>query len=71
MPESRCVAAVHGCLIWCCSLQECGSGRRVMGMTPVPAIATRTNTAESSLWAVPPSWSMAQAATVPVAYATA
>jgi hypothetical protein len=52
-------------------VQEAGGGRRVMGMTSVPSIATSVPTAAHSLWEVPPGWSLAQAATVPVAYATA
>ena len=42
-----------------------------MGMTGVPSIATRVHTASACLWEVPPGWSLAQAATVPCAYATA
>jgi fatty acid synthase len=35
------------------------------------AIATRTATRAALLWDVPAAWTLAQAATVPVAYATA
>lgn len=35
------------------------------------AIATQVSTPSYLLWDVPPSWSLAEAATVPVAYATA
>ena len=51
--------------------QDPSSGRRVMGMTGVPSIATSVYTAGHCLWEVPTAWSLAEAATVPVAYATA
>ena len=44
--------------------------RRVMGVGQ-QAIATRVATRAQLVWDVPPSWSLAQAATVPVAYCTA
>ena len=47
------------------------SGKRIMGMTPQNAIATMVPSKPHALWDVPDSWTLAQAATVPVAYATA
>ncbi|EIE22203.1 ketoacyl-synt-domain-containing protein [Coccomyxa subellipsoidea C-169] len=47
------------------------SGKRVMGMTPQNSIATMVASRPHALWDVPDSWTLAQAATVPVAYATA
>lgn len=52
-------------------LQEKGSGKRIMGMTPQNSIATMVASKPHALWAVPENWSLAQAAAVPVAYATA
>ncbi|EIE23140.1 hypothetical protein COCSUDRAFT_47508 [Coccomyxa subellipsoidea C-169] len=47
------------------------SGKRIMGMTPQNSIATMVASKPHALWDVPDSWTLAQAATVPVAYATA
>ncbi len=52
-------------------LQDERTGKRVMGMTPQPAIATKVASPPQCLWEVPDSWSLSQAATVPCAYATA
>ena len=52
-------------------LQVASSERRVMGMSTAAAIATATTCAAQCLWDVPAGWTLAQAATVPVAYATA
>ena len=48
------------------------NGNRVMGMVPAKGLAT-TLVMENSkfLWPIPPQWSMEDASTVPVAYATA
>ena len=50
--------------------QVAADGRRVMGVAQ-KAIATQVSTPSYLLWDVPSSWSLAEAATVPVAYATA
>ena len=42
-----------------------------MGMTPQNSIATVVASKPHALWAVPEHWTLAQGATVPVAYATA
>ncbi|CAK0786732.1 hypothetical protein CVIRNUC_009946 [Coccomyxa viridis] len=47
------------------------SGKRIMGMTPQNSIATVVASKPHALWAVPEHWTLAQGATVPVAYATA
>lgn len=47
------------------------SGERVMGMVPFRGIATAVLTHQDFLWTVPPSWTLEEAATVPVVYITA
>ncbi|XP_063632471.1 fatty acid synthase-like [Cydia splendana] len=47
------------------------TGNRVMGMVPAKGLATTVLTDESFTWEVPAQWSLEEAATVPVAYATA
>ena len=51
--------------------QDKASGKRIMGMTPQNSIATVVASKPHALWDVPENWSLAQSATVPVAYATA
>lgn len=46
-------------------------GQRVMGMVAAQGLATTVLADEGFLWPVPPQWTLEQAATVPVAYATA
>ncbi|XP_039755412.1 fatty acid synthase [Pararge aegeria] len=46
-------------------------GRRVMGMVAARGLATTVLADEGFLWEVPAAWSLEEAATVPVAYATA
>ncbi|XP_049520499.1 LOW QUALITY PROTEIN: fatty acid synthase-like [Dermacentor silvarum] len=46
-------------------------GRRVMGLVPCEALATAVAVDPSVLWEVPEEWSLQQAATIPIAYATA
>jgi NADPH:quinone reductase-like Zn-dependent oxidoreductase len=55
----------------CVLLQDKVRGKRIMGMTPQNSIATMVAVKPHALWDVPDSWTLAQAATVPVAYATA
>lgn len=47
------------------------AGRRVMGMVAAKGLATSVLADEGFLWEVPAAWSLEEAATVPVAYATA
>ncbi|XP_052754570.1 fatty acid synthase [Galleria mellonella] len=47
------------------------SGARVMGMVAARGLATSVVADKGFLWEVPAAWSLEQAATVPVAYATA
>ncbi|XP_053308944.1 fatty acid synthase [Spea bombifrons] len=47
------------------------AGRRVMGLLPAKGLATAVDADIRFLWDVPESWSLAEAATVPVVYATA
>ncbi|XP_050680853.1 fatty acid synthase-like isoform X2 [Leptidea sinapis] len=48
-----------------------GSGARVMGMVAARGLATTVVADRAFLWDVPDNWTLAEAATVPVAYATA
>lgn len=47
------------------------SGQRVMGLLPANGLATCVNADKRFLWNVPSSWTLEQAASVPVVYATA
>uniref|UniRef100_A0A674EV27 Fatty acid synthase n=1 Tax=Salmo trutta TaxID=8032 RepID=A0A674EV27_SALTR len=47
------------------------SGRRVMGLLPAKGLATCVDADTRFLWDVPDSWTLEQAASVPVVYATA
>uniref|UniRef100_A0A673MK06 Fatty acid synthase n=1 Tax=Sinocyclocheilus rhinocerous TaxID=307959 RepID=A0A673MK06_9TELE len=47
------------------------SGRRVMGLLPAKGLATCVDADKHFLWDVPSSWTLEQAASVPVVYATA
>lgn len=46
-------------------------GNRIMALLPAKGLATKVDTDERFLWKVPDTWTLEQAATVPVAYATA
>ncbi|KAM8836140.1 fatty acid synthase [Spinachia spinachia] len=46
-------------------------GQRVMGLLPARGLATSVDADKRFLWAVPSSWTLEQAASVPVVYATA
>ncbi|KAL3209003.1 hypothetical protein MRX96_038383 [Rhipicephalus microplus] len=46
-------------------------GRRVMGIVPAQGLATSVAVNPTFLWDVPETWSLQQAATVPMVYATA
>ncbi|XP_049271380.1 fatty acid synthase-like [Rhipicephalus sanguineus] len=46
-------------------------GRRVMGAVPAQGLATAVAVDPTFLWEVPETWSLQQAATIPMAYATA
>ncbi|CAK6981202.1 fatty acid synthase [Scomber scombrus] len=46
-------------------------GRRVMGLLPAKGLATCVDADKRFLWDVPSSWTLEQAASVPVVYATA
>uniref|UniRef100_T1ITL1 Fatty acid synthase n=1 Tax=Strigamia maritima TaxID=126957 RepID=T1ITL1_STRMM len=47
------------------------SGRRLMGLVPAKALATTVEIDDRFVWNVPNQWSLEEAATVPVVYATA
>nr|XP_046232889.1 fatty acid synthase isoform X2 [Scatophagus argus] len=47
------------------------TGRRVMGLLPAKGLATSVDADKRFLWDVPSNWTLEQAATVPVVYATA
>ncbi|KAF4106419.1 fatty acid synthase [Onychostoma macrolepis] len=47
------------------------SGRRVMGLLPAKGLATCVDADKRFLWDIPSSWTLEQAASVPVVYATA
>lgn len=46
------------------------NGRRVMGMVPARGLATSVLADPEFLWDIPAKWSLEQAATIPVVYAT-
>ncbi|KAH6934602.1 hypothetical protein HPB50_025688 [Hyalomma asiaticum] len=46
-------------------------GHRVMGLLPVQGLATSVAVDPTLLWKVPETWSLQEAATIPMAYATA
>ena len=46
------------------------TGKRVMGLLPAKGLATVVDVDRRFLWPVPEAWSLEQAATVPVVYAT-
>uniref|UniRef100_H3AY86 Fatty acid synthase n=1 Tax=Latimeria chalumnae TaxID=7897 RepID=H3AY86_LATCH len=47
------------------------SGKRVMGLLPAKGLATVVDSDQRFLWAVPEAWTLEEAASVPVVYATA
>lgn len=47
------------------------NGERVMGLSPAQALATTVVADKRFTWTIPATWTMEQAATVPVAYTTA
>ncbi|XP_060027688.1 fatty acid synthase [Erinaceus europaeus] len=47
------------------------SGKRVMGLVPAEGLATSVLLSRNFLWDVPSSWTLKEAATVPVVYTTA
>ncbi|RUS77019.1 hypothetical protein EGW08_015221, partial [Elysia chlorotica] len=47
------------------------SGKRVMGLCAPPALASGVRCPRTSLWLIPTHWTLEEAATVPLAYATA
>ncbi|KAM5216963.1 fatty acid synthase [Hipposideros larvatus] len=47
------------------------SGKRVMGLVPAEGLATSVLLSQDFLWDVPSSWTLEQAASVPVVYTTA
>lgn len=47
------------------------SGNRVMGLLAAKGLATVVDARQDFLWTIPHGWSLEEAATVPVAYATA
>ncbi|XP_063616349.1 fatty acid synthase-like [Cydia splendana] len=46
-------------------------GKRVMGMVPAKGLATTVRADNNFMWEVPKQWTLEEASTVPVAYATA
>ncbi|GFY74595.1 fatty acid synthase [Trichonephila inaurata madagascariensis] len=47
------------------------SGRRIMGFTQSPGVATKVIVDSNQIWDVPNDWTLEEASTVPVAYTTA
>ncbi|XP_054986055.1 fatty acid synthase [Sorex araneus] len=47
------------------------SGKRVMGLVPAEGLATSVQLSQDFLWDVPSSWTLEEAASVPVVYTTA
>uniref|UniRef100_A0A8C2AID1 Fatty acid synthase n=1 Tax=Cyprinus carpio TaxID=7962 RepID=A0A8C2AID1_CYPCA len=62
--------AIPGLLFSFCPRRD-PSGRRVMGLLPAKGLATCVDADKHFLWDVPSSWTLEQAASVPVVYATA
>ncbi|KAL4239386.1 hypothetical protein ACF0H5_000203 [Mactra antiquata] len=47
------------------------TGRRVMGLVPAKGLATTVDVNKQFLWSVPSTWTLEEAATIPVVYTTA
>jgi fatty acid synthase, animal type len=65
------VAVGQECILGLEFSGRAGDGRRVMGMVAARGLATSVEADPQFLWDVPRDWTLEQAATVPVAYATA
>ncbi|XP_063312266.1 fatty acid synthase [Pelobates fuscus] len=64
-------AALQQCMLGMEFSGRDSDGRRVMGLLPAKGLATMVDADQRFLWDVPESWSLADAASVPVVYATA
>lgn len=64
-------AALQQCLLGMEFSGQDQSGQRVMGLLPANGLATCVSADKRFLWSVPSDWTLEQAASVPVVYATA
>ncbi|XP_039082547.1 fatty acid synthase [Hyaena hyaena] len=62
---------VHDCVLGMEFSGRDASGRRVMGLVPAEGLATSVLLSQDFLWEVPSSWTLEEAASVPVVYTTA
>jgi len=62
---------MQGCLLGMEFSGMLSNGRRVMGLSSAKALATAVEADGEFLWEIPNDWSLMEAATVPVVYATA
>uniref|UniRef100_A0ABI7YC33 Fatty acid synthase n=1 Tax=Felis catus TaxID=9685 RepID=A0ABI7YC33_FELCA len=63
--------ARHDCLLGMEFSGRDASGKRVMGLVPAEGLATSVLLSQDFLWEVPSSWTLEEAASVPVVYTTA
>jgi fatty acid synthase len=63
--------ASQDCLLGMEFIGKTPAGDRVMGLLPAKGLATVVDVHKDFLWIVPDTWSMAEAASVPVVYTTA
>uniref|UniRef100_A0A673VNW4 Fatty acid synthase n=1 Tax=Suricata suricatta TaxID=37032 RepID=A0A673VNW4_SURSU len=63
--------AAHDCLLGMEFSGRDASGKRVMGLVPAEGLATSVLLSQDFLWEVPSSWTLEEAASVPVVYTTA
>ncbi|KAJ0060389.1 hypothetical protein NL108_010160, partial [Boleophthalmus pectinirostris] len=64
-------AALQQCLLGMEFSGQDQNGQRVMGLLPANGLATCVSADKRFLWSVPSNWTLEQAASVPVVYATA
>ncbi|XP_002741902.2 fatty acid synthase-like, partial [Saccoglossus kowalevskii] len=62
--------ASHDCVLGMEFSGRNSTGQRVMGLVPAKALATTVSVDKDFTWAIPQSWTMEEAASVPVVYAT-
>ncbi|XP_025783452.1 fatty acid synthase [Puma concolor] len=63
--------ALRSCLLGMEFSGRDASGKRVMGLVPAEGLATSVLLSQDFLWEVPSSWTLEEAASVPVVYTTA
>lgn len=63
--------ALHDCILGMEFSGYSQTGKRIMGLLAAKGLATTVDADQRFTWLVPESWSLKDAATVPVVYATA